>query len=453
MRNDQSAFSLSRRQLLRRGVGFGAGALGAGALGAGAFAAGLPVPALADARDPMRQWPGVSAMVDDFVGSGKLPNMIATLGWGQDAPHVIAKGHRNYTGGGAVGPDTIYRIYSMTKPITGMAAMICIDEGLIALDQPIADILPAFAKMQVQVEYDGAISPDNLEPAKRPITIRHLLTHTAGLGYSIVQQGPIRDLYSDAGIVPGVVTDLPFAQSIFGGEAAPSLAEFADNLAQLPLVVQPGERWTYSVSLDLLGRIIEVVSGQAFDAFLQQRIFDPCGMDSTSFHVAAKDAERLVANYFFRTDIPFPLDLPESSVYLDQPAFPFGGAGLVSTARDYDRFLQMLAGFGVIDGRRVMSERAVLLGTSDLMPDTLVPGGEFRSGEFGYGAGGLVGLQGTQNAGLFGWSGAAGTVGMVNLALGLRLNLMVQHMPGSLYGLWESFPRTVAQDVAAMRAQ
>jgi len=145
-----------------------------------------------------------------------------------------------------------------------------------------------------------------------------------------------------------------------------------------------------------------------------------------------------------------PIDPPQSSVFLDQPAFPFGGAGLVSSARDYDRFLQMLAGWGEIDGRRVMSEAAVRMGTSDLFPETLVPGGGFSSGgrEFGFGAGGLVGRG--EADGLFGWFGAAGTAGLVNMHHGLRHNLMTQYLPAETYPLQTEFPMTVAQDAAAV---
>src|SRR5690606_38916355 len=151
---------------------------------------------------------------------------------------------------------SIYRIYSMTRPITGMAAMMLIDEGKLGLDQPLHEILPAFRSMQVQKVYDGPITPDNLEPAVRPITIRQMLTHTAGIGYGIVQSGPIVEAFRARGVVPGLVTRLQ-ALPLFRGAAVPSLAEFADRLAELPLVYQPGTRWSYSMSMDLMGRAIE----------------------------------------------------------------------------------------------------------------------------------------------------------------------------------------------------
>ena len=431
-------FDLSRRSLMRCGA----------MLGAGALAGGLPFGQAANAQSTSAQWPRVARLLSDFVASGRSPNAVVALGWGQNPPEYMGQGDTTFTSGVRANADSLYRIYSMTKPITGMATMMLIDEGLLSLDQPLAEVLPAFANMQVQKAYDGPITPDNLEPAERPITIRHLLTHTAGLGYSIVQQGPLAQAYAENGLNPAQVSRL----EVPGGLNSPpalSLEVFADRLATMPLVYQPGTHWSYSVGLDLLGRVIEVVSGMSFDAFLQERIFGPCDMSSTWFQVPESEKERLTANYFVLEGQPLPVDLPESSVYLDKPAFPFGGAGLVSSPRDYDRFLMMLAGFGEIEGQRVMSEPAVRVATSNLFPDTLAPDGGFSSGDrvFGFGAGGMVGLG--DAAGLFGWFGAAGTAGLVNLKAGLRQTFMTQYMPADM-DMQTAFPLAVAADAAAM---
>ena len=423
---------MDRRTLLTRSGAFGSGALLGGVLPRALLAqGGLPPPDLS----------GVRRIVDSYVSSRRVPNMVIAVGRGQQRPDFVARGNTSLITRTPVDADTLYRIYSMTKPVTGMAAMMLVDEGKIGLDQPVAEILPAFTDMQVQRVYDGPIRPDNLERAVRPITMRHLLTHTAGLGYSIVQEGPIARAYSEAGLVPALVSRAQAdgssgALGDLGGTPAPSLAEFVDRLATMPLVLQPGTRWSYGVGLDLMGRIIEIVSGMPFDAFLRTRIFEPCGMASTGFQVKAGDVGRFTANYLVAGTTLVPIDLAESSVYLDPPPFPFGGAGLVSSPRDYDRFLQMLVGRGAIDGRRVMSEAAVALGTSDLLPDTLAADDEFAA-TAGYGAGGLVG-KGAQ-AGLYGWSGAAGTVGMVHMGSGAetgwRTSLFTQYMPGQAYGL------------------
>ncbi|WP_374405041.1 serine hydrolase domain-containing protein [Pelagerythrobacter sp.] len=428
--------AVSRRGLLRGGA----------LLGAGAALAALPMGRAAFAQ--AGQWPAVTALADRYVTSRKLANMVSVLGWQQRAPDVIAKGTLAIGQAAPAGIDSLYRIYSMTKPITGMAAMMLIEDDKLELDQPLAEILPAFADMRVQKTYDGSIT--DLEPAERPITIRHLLTHTAGLGYSIIQKGPIKAAYERAGAIPGQVTKLPLGEIFGRGQPAPSLEAFADNLAALPLVAQPGTRWSYSVALDLMGRVIEVASGQPFDAFLQERMFDPLGMTSTWFRVPASEVGRLTTNYGIMNGTLLPLDPARASVYLDAPAFPFGGAGLVSSPADYDRFLRMLVGYGEFEGKRVMSEAAVRLGTSNLLPEGVTTEGTFAAGS-GFGAGGRVGLG--AEAGTYGWGGAAGTVAFADLKRGLRAGMFTQYMPVETYPLHSEFPAAVVADVMALAKQ
>lgn len=426
---------MSRRSLLR------AGAWG----GAGVALAGMPLGRMALAQDAAAKWAEVTKLTDSYVGGRKVANMVTALGWGQMEPDVIARGNLAIGVDAPAGLDSLYRIYSMTKPVTGMAAMILIDEGKLGLDQPVAEILPKYADMRVQKTYDGSLT--DLEPARRPITIRHLLTHTAGLGYGIIQKGPIKAAYEDAGLIPGQVTKLPIG-AIFGrGTPVRSLEKFADGLAEIPLVAQPGTRWSYSVGLDLLGRVIEVASGQSFDAFLKQRIFDPAGMTSTFFEVPDSEIGRFTTNYGIVQGALVPIDPANQSVYTDPPAFPFGGAGLVSSARDYDRFLRMLLGYGKIDGKRVMSELAVRVGTSNLLPDGVDLGGAL-GGVQGFGAGGRVGTG--DQAGTYGWGGAAGTVGFVDMKRGLRATMMTQYMPSDTYPLTNEFNKAVLADLAAM---
>ena len=421
---------LSRRSLLRGGAW----------LTAGAAMSGLPGGSMALAHSKAADWPMVSKLVDKYVSEGKVANMAAALGWGDRDPLLIAQGTLAIGGATPAGMDSLYRIYSMTKPVTGMATMMLIDEGKLGLDQPLAETLPAFSKMMVQNTYDGSVT--DLVPAERPITIRHLLTHTAGLGYSIIQKGPIREQYVKYGVVPGQVTRLPIP-GLGREEAIRGLDKFANNLAQLPLVLQPGSKWSYSVSLDLLGRVIEVASGMSFDEYLRTQIFEPAGMNSTFFRVPKSEVPRLTTNYGIMGGAPLPLDPAGASIYLDDPAFPFGGAGLVSSPRDYDRFLKMLLGYGEIDGKRVMSEAAVKLGTSNLLPETAVTKGTWVEGQ-GFGAGGRV------TDGSFGWGGAAGTVAFVNYPAKLRASLYTQYMPSEAYPIHEGFPNAVQADLAAM---
>ncbi len=423
---------ISRRSLLRGGAW----------LTASAALAAVPMGRQAFARTPAATWTNVEAMVDKYVGSRKVANMVATLGWGQRDPLTIARGTLALGSPTQVDPDSLYRIYSMTKPVTGMAAMMLVDEGRLGLDQPIAELLPAYANIQVQKSYDGSI--EDVVPAERPITVRHLLTHTAGLGYGIVQKGPITKAYEQRGLVPGQVSRMPIP-GIGRAQAVEGLDVFADRLAELPLVLQPGTKWSYSVGLDLMGRVIEVACGMAFDAFLKERIFEPTGMDSTFFTVPESEVDRFTTNYGILNNTPLPIDPARASIYLDKPAFPFGGAGLVSSSRDYDRFLRMLLGYGAIDGKRVMSEAAVRLGTSNLLPETATTENTWVEGQ-GFGAGGRV------SDGSYGWGGAAGTVGFVNFAAGLRGTLMTQYMPSEAYPIHAEFPKAVMADLATMQA-
>ena len=419
----------TRRALLRGGL--------LGGMGAATLLSPMGRTLSAQATAP--EWSLVRSTVNGYVESGKVANMLAVLGFGTAAPQVVGKGKLAIGGTREADIDSLYRVYSMTKPVTGMAAMILIDEGRLELDQPVSDVLPAFANMQVQKTYDGTLT--DLEPARTPITMRHLLTHTAGLGYNIVQKGPIAAEYTRRGIVPGQVSRLPIP-GLSRGTSAPSLEVFAARLAELPLVLQPGSRWSYSVGLDLMGRVIEVASGQSFESFLEDRIFAPTGMDSTYFTVPDSEIGRLTTNYGVLAGNLIPIDPARSSVYLDEPAFAFGGAGLVSSPRDYDRFLMMLVGLGEIDGKRVMSEAAVRLGTSNLLPEGASTKGTWVDGQ-GFGAGGRV------SDGAYGWGGAAGTVGFVHFPSKLRGGLYTQYMPAEAYPIQRGFPEIVMKDLAA----
>jgi CubicO group peptidase (beta-lactamase class C family) len=425
---------LTRRQCLAGAVALGAGA----ALGES--------PLLAQSSPA---WPSVRQLVARYVNGDKVANMVAAVGFGDRPPQLIAAGVDGLGGPRKSDGRSIYRIYSMTKPVTGMAAAMLIDEGKLDLDQPLYDILPRYRDMRVQKVPDGPITAGNLEPAARPITIRHLLTHTSGLGYGIVQTGPLANAYRQLGLIPGLFTRLQVIPMLQGTPIA-SLELFADRLADLPLVYQPGTRWSYSMGLDVMGRVIEVVTGQPFDRFLQERFFDPLGMSDTGFQVPRADAGRMTTSYFLLGGHLLPIDSGSASIYFDKPPFPFGGAGLASTPLDYDRFLQMLLGYGTIDGKRIMSERAVRLGTSDLLPDTLSPRDEYARGPWGFGAGGRVGRG--EEAGAFGWAGAGGTIGFVHFPSGLRAGLYTQYMPQMAYPLIEEFPAAIRADLFARLA-
>lgn len=430
---------VSRRSLLR------AGALFAG----GAALSGLPFGRTAFAHDVSEDWANVAALADRYVSQKKLANLLLTFGWDQQ-PHAHTVGGGTLALGKPVAVDenSLYRIYSMSKPITGMATMILIDEGKLGLDQPVHEILPAFRDMKVLVNPEGAL--DETVPANQPITIRMLLTHTAGLGYGIVSKGPLQKAYNDAGLVGGPLSRMPIP-GLPKVTPAPSLADFADRLAELPLMYQPATKWSYSCSIDLLGRVIEVAANMEFEAFLKERIFDPCGMTSTWFQVPASEVGRLTDNYGVIELKPgektvVPLDPAAASAFLDPPGVKNGGGGLVSSPHDYDRFLRMLLGYGTLDGRFVMSENAVRVGTSNLIPASVDLTGSWSEGE-GHGAGGRS--KGSQ----FGWGGAAGTLAAVDFDLKLRSCLWTQYMPSEAYPIRDEFMAAMQKDLAAMRAK
>lgn len=401
--------------------------------GAGALATGL-LSAPAWARDVRRvttpAWTPVRTMLDETVQKKYVPGVGAALAKGTDQADFLVAGRLSRDESSpAVTPDSLWRVYSMTKPVTGIAAMLLIEDGKLKLDQNIADFIPGFANPKVLINPDKDLES---RPSMAPITVRHLLTHTAGLGYSITTKGPLLKEYLRLGLTPGAVSrkPLPGFESI--APTAPSLQEFADRLATLPLIADPGRKWSYSVSLDLLGRVIEVASGMNFDAFVQSRIFDPLGMTSTFWQVPQSEAARLTDNHAETPFGAFLIDPARDSVFLDKPAFPFGGAGLVSSMRDFDRFLAMLMGEGALGQTRIMKRETALLAMSNLVhPDTEMT--SFVKGQ-GFGAGGRVTIRNDpagSGIGTFGWGGAASTIAWVDRTRGIRASGWAQIMtPG-----------------------
>jgi CubicO group peptidase (beta-lactamase class C family) len=387
-----------------------------------------------------QEYPTLKAQIEGYVTAKKASGAIAAIGHGLAAPEIVAAGTIALGDQTPVDMDTLFRIYSMTKPIAGMAAMILIGEGKMKLDQPIADFLPQFREMRVLT--DPANSLDSV-PAKNQITVRHLLTHTAGLGYSIITKGPLLKAYLDNGITPGAVSRMKLP-GIDAGAPTPDLKTFAERLAKLPLIAEPGTKWVYSISLDLLGRVIEVASGMDFETFLQKRIFSPLRMNSTYFTVPQSEVKRFTTNYGVFNGALIPIDPAASSVYLDAPALPSGGGGLVSSTRDYDRFLAMLLNGGTLDGETIMSPETAALGMSNLLPEGADIKGTWIEG-LHFGAGGRVGTGAT--AGSFGWGGAAGTSAFVHRTRKVRATGMIQYMPSSAYEFQADFPKWVVADL------
>jgi CubicO group peptidase (beta-lactamase class C family) len=331
--------------------------------------------------------------------------------------------------------DTIHRIYSMTKPVTSVAVMMLYEEGKFQLNDPVAKYLPEFGKMQIGIEEKDPQTGNPVlktAPARRQITIRDLLRHTAGLSYGFFSDTLVDKEYRKAKIL----SDL-------------NLSEFVTHLTQIPLVYEPGTRWHYSVSVDVLGRLVEVLSGKSFDQFLQERIFDPLDMGDTGFYVPPAKKDRLARLYTPTKDgkikpaaicatrqectEKFPEAAPS---YLEPPTLLSGGGGLVSTAYDYWRFCQMLLDQGNYNGKRLLSRKTVQLMSSDNLGTipAAMPGYGFGLGFAVSKAPGEAGVLGSP--GEFNWGGAAGTRFWIDPQEELIGIFMIQILPhtGLEYG-------------------
>lgn len=397
--------------------------------------------------------PQSTALIDSYPATDKTPGIVAAVGRGDRPATIIAAGTlASDAGTRKVDADSLWRVYSMTKPITAMAAMILIEEGKMSLDQPISDFIPAFKNMTVLVNPATDLTA---RPATTAITIRHLMTHTAGLGYTIITTGPLLKEYEKKGITPFTANGQVEAQMRLARPK--SLEEFANRVATLPLIAEPGTKWSYSIGLDVLGRVVEVAGKMPFETFLQRRIFTPLGMKSSYFTVPAADAGRLVTGYTWIGANRVPLDPGATSIFLKPPSFPYGGAGLVMSANDYDRFLRMLQNGGTLDGKRIMKPATVALAMSDLLPAGVKFGGAVANtggatGQSqGFGAGGsvyLVDVPGGPSKGTYGWGGAAGTIAWVDPARKLRATVMVNYLPGEKWPLRKDFTKALYADLA-----
>jgi CubicO group peptidase (beta-lactamase class C family) len=405
-----------------------------------ALAVSVALPAGALARTAKAGQAAVKAMADRYVAERKVANVVVAVGGPSGPPDFVSAGRLALGAGAPAGPDSLYRIYSMTKPITGCAIMMLVEDGKLSLDQPLSGIFPGFSQMNVLTDPANSLAT---RPAAKPILIRHLLTHTAGFTYTIIGNGPLQKLYAEKGIVPAQTSIAAEAQE----HRPPNLIAFAEAVAPLPLLVEPGSAWNYSIALDVAGAVVEKVSGMGFDTFLQQRIFTPLGMADTFFTVPASKLPRMASNYSVTDKGLEPLDVPPATIYARPPAFPYGGAGLVSSARDYARFMQALLGGGQLGRTHILKPETARL----MMSNLLEPGVKFGA-DSGYGAGGrstLVAVPGGEGAGTYGWSGAAGTHAFVDRSNGLYVVMMTQFMGSPNNPLVGDLTTAVYKDHAA----
>jgi CubicO group peptidase (beta-lactamase class C family) len=321
------------------------------------------------------------------IDRGRIPGVVMVVQRAGQPAYVKALGRQDPQAGTPMREDSIFRIYSMTKPIVSVGIMMLVEEGRITLSDPVARHIPELANLRVGVEKDGKLE---IVAAQRQPTIQDLLRHTSGFTYGVFGKSAVKDLYTKNGV----------------DSSEHSNAELVKKLAQVPLMYQPGTTWEYGRSTDVLGHVIERVSGQTLDVFLQARIFGPLGMKDTAFHVQP-DAQSRLAEAFAKDP-----DSGAAVSLLDvrrPPKYLAGGQGLVSTGADYLRFAQMLLNGGELGGVRLLGRKTVEYMTSDHLGAIRGPGPGYGFG-LGFAVRHANGLSSTQgSAGEYNWSGLGGT--------------------------------------------
>ncbi len=384
-----------------------------------------------------------------YVDEGLLAGWLVTVSRHGRLVHVSCRGSRDLEAGLPVETDTLWRMYSMTKPITSVAAMMLYEEGAFELTDPVSEFIPSFADARV---YAGGsdLRPVTV-PATEPVRIWHLLTHTAGLTYGFHRVHPADALHRAAGFE-------------WGWPPGTDLARACDIWAGIPLVFQPGAEWNYSVATDVLGRVIEVASGQRLDEFFATRIFGPLGMTDTGFYAPAEQLPRLAALYTRGTDGKAARLDALGGEALKPPDMLSGGGGLISTASDYHRFTQMLlhradSPGGELDGVRLLSPRTV-----SYMGRNHLPGGAdlhtfgrplFAEAPFlgvGFGLGMAVVIDPAPgkvvcSAGELSWGGAASTAFWIDRAEELTVSFFTQLLPSSTYPIRSQLRQLVYQSL------
>ena len=371
----------------------------------------------------------IDGLIQSYIDKGAFPGVAAIVVRNGKIVYYKAFGKSDLETNKPMTKDAIFRIASMTKAVTSLAVMMLHEEGKIMLDDPISKYIPEFAKPVVLDKFNDKDSTYTTVPAKREITIRHLLTHMSGLNYNVIASDPhMRILYTKAGIPDAFTTENL------------KIGDVVRKLAKLPLNHQPGEKWTYGLSIDVLGYLVEVVSGKPLDQFFQTQIFEPLGMKDTYFYLPDTKKDRLVALYSEDKNKKLIKTATLKSLPTD-PDFPVvgaksyfsGGGGLSSTAYDYAIFLQMLLNNGVYNGKRLLSRKGVELFTNANQTGTLFPSpnGYFSLGfevinEKGH-------SQDLNSVGTFSWGGAFSTHYFADPKEKICVVLMKQ-MWGTTYG-------------------
>jgi CubicO group peptidase (beta-lactamase class C family) len=370
----------------------------------------------------------VTRVVHRAVDEGRVPGGMTLVGRRGKVAYFDTYGSMDLEAGKALAEDTIFRIYSMTKPLTSVAIMMLYEEARYQLDDPISRFIPAFANQRVYV--GGSRGKMETVPAAREITFRDLLTHTSGLTYGFMEATPVDGYYRSNRI------DFQTQET--------TLKELVEKAAEAPLLAHPGTRWNYSIATDVLGYLVEVISGVPFETYLKERVIDPLGLVDTDFHVPETKHARLAANYAPDGKGGLQLiDDPAQSRYLRPRTVNSGGGGLVSTAADYARFCQFMLNKGTLDGKRLLGRKTMELMTSNHLKGDMADMGTARFSEttyegIGFGLGFSVMIDPAKaqilgTPGEYAWGGAASTAFWCDPAEEMFVVFLTQLMPSSTH--------------------
>jgi CubicO group peptidase (beta-lactamase class C family) len=362
----------------------------------------------------------IAPTLQSAVDSGQFSGLLAVVARHGKVAYVASVGWMDVEHRRAMSPDAVFRIYSLTKPIASAAVMQLYERGKLRLDDPVSKYLPAFAGVRVYA--GGSTATPTLRDPDRPVTLADLLTHTSGLTYGFFGNTPVDSIYRQAGL----------------NNPHWTLAQLSDSLAHLPLAFSPGSRWNYGYSLDVLARVVEVVSRMTFDRYLDSALFRPLGMSMTAFHVTPAMEGHLTTAYTRGPDGRLQATSPLLALeFTSEGRMLSGGGGLLSTAGDYLRFAQMLLNGGELDGHRVLKRETVALMMQNHLPPVLTPippiTADWPPGRNGFGYGGAVRVDSDTtlpgSAGTFRWAGAASTFFWVDPRADLVAMVWTQQLP------------------------
>ncbi len=388
--------------------------------------------------DTNSDFAGVDALLTHYIDSNQLSGVVAAITDGSRIQHRFIYGYQDQELGSPMAWDSIFRIYSMTKPITSVAAMMLWEQGKFNLDDPISTYLPSFKSTKILNE-DGTT-----HPANSTITVRHILCHTAGITLPAFSDDHLAPLYLE--------------KQLDGMRSKGNLSEIIDKLGAMPVKHEPGSKWAYSMATDVAARLVEIWSGISFEKFITTNILLPLGMTDTAFQISKANTSRITTNYNVEDGLlSSAIDTGGSSRFLNPPEFACGSGGLTSTADDYLQFMQMLLKEGEHNGVRILKPETLQEMTRNHLPTDMENFGAKGFGNsnwegIGFGLGFSVITDGEktgipQSLSEYGWTGAAGTAFFINPRLGLGAILLTQYMPSDSYPLRKEFREAIYGEI------